>query len=289
MVFDAFKSSFNSKKRRRASIALTDIPIVRYEDTPEPTTSPTLKPSRSLRAILLPSLPGFKPMTISNFLAAGRSSSSTNLATVVEGAEPSSLHNPSLASFTSQATRSAMDILQKTRSRMAIRRKPVGLPIDPRRPSYVTKFDPQAPRQDASLHAHAREVLKKRYQSKFTFDFIPREGVSLRDYDFLWVKAGDLEEKILEDIIWVRERFAYARKDEPTDEEIIFWYNAGAFDHKKGGKLVNAESKEGGAKGDGDDEVKGGTANKKGANAQDTGEDPRKSEDKWSITVQIDE
>jgi hypothetical protein len=182
-----------------------------------------------------------------------------------------------------------MDILQKTRSRITIKRKPVGLPIDPRRPSYVAKFNPQAPRQDASLHAHARQVLKERYQSKFTFDFVPRVGVNLRDYNFLWVKTGDLEKKVLEDIIWVRERFAYARKDEPTDEEIIFWYDARAFDHKQGGQMVDNEDKEGGAEGDGGGEDKGSTANKKGAGDQDNGEDPRKSEDKWSITVQIDE
>ncbi len=41
-----------------------------------------------------------------------------------------------------------------------------------------------------------------------------------------------LEAKVLEDIMFVRERFAFAGQDEPTDKDIIRWYDAEAFDEK---------------------------------------------------------
>lgn len=86
------------------------------------------------------------------------------------------------------------------------------------------KFDPRALLTDRSIHKVAREVLKRRYQSKFTLDFEPAPGASLRDYDFLWVSAAELERKVVEDIVWVRERYAQANKEEPSDEDVIFWY-----------------------------------------------------------------
>jgi hypothetical protein len=213
MVFDNFKASLNSKKRRRASAV---VPYIRYEDTPEEELVPNaLKSSRSLRSILIPSLPRFKPITISNFLAIV-STSGTNMGTVEEGEEPTD----TVRLLTSDHFES--EALEKTQSRMIIKRKPVGSDSpDPRRASYIPKFDPQAARQDPSLHRKAKEALKRRYQSKFTLDFEPHEGASPRDYDFLWIKKGELEKRVLEDIIWVRERFAYARREEPTDDEII--------------------------------------------------------------------
>jgi hypothetical protein len=80
------------------------------------------------------------------------------------------------------------------------------------------------------MHTQAKAALKKRYQSKFTIDFTPPTGASNSEYDFMWVEASELENRVLSDVVWVRERFAYAGKDEPTDEEIIWWFDAGAFD-----------------------------------------------------------
>jgi hypothetical protein len=228
MVFDNFKASFNSKKRRRASVV---IPYIRYKDTPEPEIIPSaLKPSRSLRSILLPTLPRFKPITISNFRAIGHPSAST-MDTLDEDPE---LSNFPAVQTTPDNCESVSEPIQKTQSVVTIKRKAVGSACtDPRRASYIPKFDPQAPRRDASLHTKATQALKKRYQSKFTLDFEPHEGVNLRDYDFLWVNSAELDTKVLEDIIWVRERFAYAKKEEPTDDEIIWWYDAGSFDEEE--------------------------------------------------------
>jgi hypothetical protein len=235
MLFDNFKATLNSKKRRRASAV---IPYIQYEDTPEPEiVQNILKPSRSLRSILIPSLPRFKPITISNFTAIS-GPSATTMCTVAKDAE---LSDSAGLQTPFHSDQSSPEPPQKMQSR-TIKRKPVGsASSDPRRLSYIPKFDPQAPRQDASLHNKAKEALKKRYQSKFTFDFEPHEGANKRDYDFLWVKTGELDMKILDDIIWVRERFAHARKEEPTDDEIIWWYDAGRFD--EGNWPLNAQNK----------------------------------------------
>lgn len=91
-------------------------------------------------------------------------------------------------------------------------------------------FDPGAPVTDRSLHRRAREALKRRYQSKFTIDFTPPLGVDVREYDFIWCDEEELDLKVLRDIIWVRERFAQAKRGEPSDECIIHWYDAEKFD-----------------------------------------------------------
>ena len=46
----------------------------------------------------------------------------------------------------------------------------------------------------------------------------------------MWIKKGDLEKRVTEDILWVRERFAYAGKEEPTDEDIMWWFDVQASD-----------------------------------------------------------
>jgi hypothetical protein len=83
----------------------------------------------------------------------------------------------------------------------------------------------------------------------------------------LWVKPGELEQRVLEDIIWVRERYAFARKGEPTDEDITFFYDAGAFDDGEDTKenVSNQCS--------GDDKVN---------------DDYEELRDTWSVTVQIE-
>jgi hypothetical protein len=91
-------------------------------------------------------------------------------------------------------------------------------------------YDPNAPLTDHSLHVRARKALKARYESKFTIDFEPPEGVNVRDYHFLWCDEDELDLKVSRDIVWVRQRFLQAKRGEPTDEEIIHWYDAEKFD-----------------------------------------------------------
>jgi hypothetical protein len=202
MVFGNLRNTFSSRRRRGVSVALSEIPVVRYEETPEPAPAPTLATCPSFREIRLPSVPHHKPMTMTNLLAIG-TISDTNLASVTHVAESSS----TTTSSTSNASTPSDDMinLQRKLASMVIKRKPVGqADADPRPTPYVPSFDPQVPRYDASLHLNARATLIKRYQSKFTLDFEIPEGVNPRDYDFIWVKKGELEKKVLEDIIWVR-------------------------------------------------------------------------------------
>lgn len=51
----------------------------------------------------------------------------------------------------------------------------------------------------------------------------------MRDYDFRWVDAEEMDRKVLEDIVWIRARYAQIGKEEPTDEQIIWWYDAQDF------------------------------------------------------------
>lgn len=91
------------------------------------------------------------------------------------------------------------------------------------------------------MHVRAKEALKRRYQSKITVDFEVPKGLSARDYDFRWVDPEEMDRKIMEDLIWVRERFCQSGREEPTDVEIIWWYDAGKFDNE-GGSLSGGGS-----------------------------------------------
>jgi hypothetical protein len=173
MVFDGIKASFTSKRRRRASTALSDIPFVRYEETPEVILSPPLINNPSWKSFILPSITLSKPLTVNKINNIGKQSTA-NMEIVAENAEAASPLDAS------QANKAEISTLHSTQPKLVIKRKPVGQVVtDPRSSSYVPPFDPQAPRKDASLHARAREVLKKRYQSKFFFDFLPCEGTSI--------------------------------------------------------------------------------------------------------------
>jgi hypothetical protein len=174
MVFDSLKATFNSKRRRRASTTLSDIPFVRYEETPEVIISPPLVQIPSRKPFVLPSITLSKPLTVNKINNIGKPPT-PNMETVAESAAEA------LSPLdTSQANKADTSTPQSTCPKMVIKRKPVGQVVtDPRSSSYVPSFDPQAPRKDASLHARAREVLKKRYQSKFFFDFAPHEGENI--------------------------------------------------------------------------------------------------------------
>jgi len=82
------------------------------------------------------------------------------------------------------------------------------------------------------MHAHAKEVLTKHYQSKFKlgFDIKKLDGINPRTFDHIWVDPEELQWRVLGDIVWVRERYHQAKMGEPSDEDIIWWFDAGRFD-----------------------------------------------------------
>jgi hypothetical protein len=213
------------------------IPSLSYEETQENFPA-QISRSKSFREFLLPPIRRFKPLTVSNFTAiTNQSSSSSLLCPANQAATEEARLKHTSEIFTTQ---------DRNRKDSVIRRKPV----PPSRPSTsatnllslfgtsalnltysgtLPTFDPRDPLFDSSMHTRAKAALKKRYQSKFIIDFTPPTGASKSEYDFMWAEASELENRVLSDVVWVRERFAYAGKDEPTDEEIIWWFNAGAF------------------------------------------------------------
>ncbi|TVY35422.1 hypothetical protein LOCC1_G008266 [Lachnellula occidentalis] len=96
----------------------------------------------------------------------------------------------------------------------------------PRKPLLQT-WDPRAPIKNPSLHIRAKALLKQRYRSKFNFDFTFKEGLDRKDYDWMWVSEEELERKVLADIVWVRERYAQAVQGEPSDEDLVRWFEGG--------------------------------------------------------------
>ncbi len=52
--------------------------------------------------------------------------------------------------------------------------------------------------------------------------FEPPPGVSRRAYHFLWATEEQLDAKVMDDIVWVRERFAQARQSEPGQLTSLF-------------------------------------------------------------------
>lgn len=227
---DSLKRRFTLNNRSGASTsAHTEFSSFRYEDTPEPSTLPTINHSRSLKEILLPPIKRHKPLTISNFLAIGNSSTA-NTPPLLR----SDLNSPEVYSAPHQRAKhkETQNTMRFPTTNNLLRRKAVGESSSSGYTPPTPRFDPKAARKDATLHAHAREVLLKRYKSKFTFDFLPHNNQDMTTYEFIWAGKGVLEEKVLEDIMFVRERFAYAGKDEPTDQDLIRWYDAEAFDDK---------------------------------------------------------
>lgn len=110
-----------------------------------------------------------------------------------------------------------------------IRRKPVPNHEFQSSDFYLNEsvnFDPNAPLINPSIHARARKVLKERYQSKFTFGRDSTKDLTQRVYDVVWVDEEELDRKVLYDIIWVRQRYAQAKRKEPNDQDILWWYDA---------------------------------------------------------------
>lgn len=106
-----------------------------------------------------------------------------------------------------------------------IKRKPITPSLSAFKVCEVAKFDAQAPRTDPDLMCLAKSVLKHRYTTKFDMEgFEPAEGRLRCDYYFMWASDEELNRKVMEDIIWVRERYAQAGREEPDDNAVISWY-----------------------------------------------------------------
>ncbi|RKF60374.1 hypothetical protein OnM2_051056 [Erysiphe neolycopersici] len=157
---------------------------------------------RSLQELQLPKIPHLKPLTMSALIAALEDRTWAEKSPPYDGQKP-------------------------------IQRKPVP-PQEIWPPNFrlnePAKFDPNTPLTNKSINSRARKILKRRYQSKFTLDFNPPRGLTPRAYDFLWVDEEELDRKVLDDIVWVRQRYAQARKMEPSDQDIIWWYDAEDMD-----------------------------------------------------------
>lgn len=174
------------------------------------------RPNSSLKP-QLPPIPSLKPLTLSDLAA------ELNDTSWIEKSQEHTLFTFTFQSRLMELTGPNYEV-QKL-----IRRKPV--PIQEFRSSnfYLNgsvNFDPNAPLTNTSIHAGARKVLKERYQSKFTFSRDSTKDLTTRAYDVVWVDDEELNRKVLYDIIWVRQRYAQAKKKEPNDQDIIWWYDA---------------------------------------------------------------
>ena len=225
---DSLERRFTFEKRSRASTsAHIEFSSFRYEDTPEPETPPIFNHSRSLKEILLPPIKRHKPLTISNFLAIGNSITANTPTLSHSDLNPPQVYN---APHQRAKHKERLATMRFPSATNLLRRKAVGESSGYTPPT--PRFDPKEARKDPALHAHARQVLLKRYKSKFTYEFNPHNNQDMSTYEFIWAGKGVLEAKVLEDIMFVRERFAFAGKNEPTDKELIHWYDAEAFDVK---------------------------------------------------------
>ncbi|PBP27715.1 hypothetical protein BUE80_DR001234 [Diplocarpon rosae] len=163
--------------------------------------------SGSLREILHPPILQARPLTFTNLFAAAKRNCGIRLEALEEDSSSIVTENgPSIP--------------------LPIKRKPINPSLtDPFFVGEVPKFDAQAPRTDPSMMRLAKCVLKHRYTTKFDmdgFEFAP--GVLRREYYFIWASDEELDRKVMEDVIWVRERYAQAGKEEPDDNDVISWY-----------------------------------------------------------------
>lgn len=83
-----------------------------------------------------------------------------------------------------------------------------------------------------TTHPRAARVLKKRYEEKFalSFDLKKYPGLNVGGLDNGVMSQEDLEKRVLGDITWIRDRYRYANLEEPTDRDIIWWYDAESYD-----------------------------------------------------------
>ncbi|CZT11327.1 uncharacterized protein RAG0_15499 [Rhynchosporium agropyri] len=234
-MFDHLKASVRARKQpRRPESAIprmrNDEEAMSKQEQLDATMSVFAKIKRtgSIRDLLHPPIIRTKPLTFSNLFGSTKEAAlmpfvkdekanSNALSTACTSASASTVVEPSIIAC------SGLD------GPSAIRRKPCPVTnsgtLSPFNYGEPPKFDPQTPRVDPNIHKLARSVLKHRYTTKFTLDFEPPPGVNRHEYDFIWVTPEELDRKVLEDIVWVRERYAQAGREEPDCNDVIFWYS----------------------------------------------------------------
>ncbi|KAI9048267.1 hypothetical protein LZ554_008062 [Drepanopeziza brunnea f. sp. 'monogermtubi'] len=162
----------------------------------------------SLKEITIPPISRTKPLTFTNLFGAMKKDSGINFLAVDENTTSENVQDP--------MTRPSGEI---------IKRKPITPSLAAFKVCDVPKFDAQAPRRNPDSVRLARSVLKHRYTTKFDMEgFEPAQGRLRSDYYFMWASDEELERKVMEDIIWVRERYAQAGREEPDDNAVIAWY-----------------------------------------------------------------
>ncbi|KAG4431826.1 hypothetical protein IFR05_012688 [Cadophora sp. M221] len=236
MMFDHLKASVRARRQpRRPESAMprmrNDQEGMSKQEQLDATMSVFAKIRRtgSLKDVLHPPITRTKPLTFSNLFASSKGD--TPLPSVKE--ERTSSQPPSTASTSATNASIAVDTPAHPFSGLdgpsTVKRKPCPVTTSGALSAFNNgeppKFDPQTPRTNPGMHRLAKSVLKHRYTTKFTLDFEPPKGVSRRDYDFIWATPEELDRKVMEDIIWVRERYAQAGRDEPDCNDVIFWYS----------------------------------------------------------------
>jgi hypothetical protein len=182
-----------------------------------------LQESKSSKALQLPQIPHLKPMTMNSLFVPDERNLEGKCLYMKKRIITCSRTN--LFSFVEESL-----LCNKPITRKAVPTKSYSASTSPYSHHCLgPQFDPGEPLWNADMHVAAKLALKRRYQSKLTVDFQVPEGLSVRDYDFRWVDEEDLDRKVLHDIVWVRERYAQIGKGEPSDEDIIWWYDAEGF------------------------------------------------------------
>ncbi|KAK0108619.1 hypothetical protein ONS95_003414 [Cadophora gregata] len=189
-----------------------------------------IRRTESLKDVLHPPITRTKPLTFTNLFATSKED--TMMPPVSEETTATGSVPPSTASTSITNASTAVEIPANPLSGLGgpstVKRKPCPVTTSGALSAFNNgeppKFDPHTPRFNPGMHRLAKSVLKHRYTTKFTLDFEPPKGVSRHEYDFIWVTPEELERKVMEDIVWVRERYAQAGRDEPDCNDIIFWY-----------------------------------------------------------------
>ncbi|KAL2060319.1 hypothetical protein VTL71DRAFT_9714 [Oculimacula yallundae] len=238
-MFDHLKASVRARRQpRRPESAMprmrNDEEALSKQEQLEATMSVFAKIRRtgSLKEMLHPPITRTKPLTFSNLFGSAKGDATMSPVKEAETA----IDVPPTTASTCSATASTIveppivvPFSGLGGGPAAIRRKPVPATASGTLSAFNNgeppKFDPQTPRTDPTKHRLAKSVLRHRYTTKFTLDFEPPTGVNRHDYDFIWATPEELDRKVMEDIIWVRERYAQAGREEPDCNDIIFWYS----------------------------------------------------------------
>lgn len=215
-MFDLIKKTFcihHGRCRKTSLLAKEEIANIEAKKA----MLKTITRPKSSQKLQLPPIPSLKPLTLNDL------ASELNETSWIEKSQEYTLLTFSFQSRLIELTGPNYEV-QKP-----IRRKPVPNHEFQSSDFYLNEsvnFDPNAPLINPSIHARARKVLKERYQSKFTFGRDSTKDLTQRVYDVVWVDEEELDRKVLYDIIWVRQRYAQAKRKEPNDQDILWWYDA---------------------------------------------------------------